>query len=296
MSRTLEALQEKRFNRAMAKAEKAMRAVERFEAIGQKIPPLVFDVPAVEMPDFDALIPKVPPLVFDVPVVEMPDFDALMPKIPPLAFDVPVVEMQAVDTSGFDAAVRRMREIDTSGFDAVAQRLREMQLDFEALAARMGKASRDAIEERRRTLEELKRHAHGLECDSLEEFRDAGVFLRQAVEGFEEGVENADEYAFAFAYRSAVGALEEVARQLAGDGNTDLRRALNVLTLRGQMSQQDREWVVEVYELRNTQRGLGHGAGRCPEYTASFALAVVLRGLGALIPSSALPTAAELGA
>ncbi len=150
-----------------------------------------------------------------------------------------------------------------------------------------------AFEDRQRTLDELERYADGLECDSQEEFRDAGVFLRRAVREFQQAVEPQDEYAFASVYRSAVGAVEEIARHSAGDGRFDLRRALTKLYRDDRISQEDREWLVELYDLRNTRRGLGHGAGRCPEYVASFALSAVLRGLEALIPSLALSAREE---
>ncbi len=145
------------------------------------------------------------------------------------------------------------------------------------------------FEDRQWTLAELGRYADALEVDSKEEYRDAGACLRQALEQFGEAVSTQNEYTFAVVFRQVVGAVEEVARQLVGDGKIGLREALNRMVHCEPLSEEGRVWLVELYDLRNTRRGLGHGAGPCPEYVASFALFAVLRGLEALIPSSALP-------
>lgn len=148
-----------------------------------------------------------------------------------------------------------------------------------------------AMEERRRTLGELSRYASEFERDSAEELRHAGAFLRMAVNGYEEGAEADDEYAFAVVYHLAVGAMEEIARKAVGDRTLTLRQAVTKLALSERISTEARDWLVELYETRNTEPGLGHGAGACPEYVASFALSAVLRGVEALVPSSALPAA-----
>ncbi len=162
-----------------------------------------------------------------------------------------------------------------------------------ALVQEMALFALAAFEDRKRTLDELERYADALEVDSREECRDAGACLRQALEQFGEAVSTQNEYTFAVVFRQAVGAVEEVARQLVGDGNIGLREALNRMVHRESLSEEGRAWLVELYDLRNTRRGLGHGAGRCPEYVASFALSAVLRGLEALIPSLALSAREE---
>ena len=171
----------------------------------------------------------------------------------------------------------------------LAERFREIQLNVGEVALLFAQAARQAVEAQRRTLIELRRYAEALEKDSSEPFRAAGVFLRQAADDFEAAAESGDDYRYAFATRLSVSAVEEVARQLVGNSSLNLRQALATLARQESIAQQDREWLEELNDLRNTHAGLGHGAGGCPEYVASFAFSAVLRGLRALIPSSPLP-------
>ena len=150
-------------------------------------------------------------------------------------------------------------------------------------------------EDGRPPLDELERYADVLEGESRDELRDAGAVLRRGVREFQQAVEAQDEYGFASACRSAVGAVEEVARQLAGDAKGNLRQAVARLGHAERIPDEARFWLDNLYALRNTRRGLGHGAGGCPEYVASAALSAASRGLEALIPYSALATAAGAG-
>lgn len=180
---------------------------------------------------------------------------------------------------------RQFDEVIAPLNEAVDRLLQQIDLSFRDVVLRTAEAVAQHFEAQRRTLEELDQCASALEDDPRQEHRDAGVFLRKALDGYYEASEAQDDYRFADVIHWAVGALEEVVCQMPGVKAKTLGQALKELEAAGVISPEDGEWLEEAYKVRSKARGVGHGAGGAPEYVATYVLFRVRAGLGVLLPS-----------
>ena len=136
-------------------------------------------------------------------------------------------------------------------------------------------------EARTRVLSDLKKYAEILESDPVKEKRDAGAFIRKAVHAFENPE---DEYSHADAIHWIIGAIEEIARERSGMKYRKFKPSLDRLERSGEISKDQKKWLLDAYDIRNESPGVGHGAGGACESDAMIVLFVVRYGLDDLLP------------
>ena len=112
------------------------------------------------------------------------------------------------------------------------------------------------------------------------ELEDAAAYLVAAAELHEE---SEDELDSPRVIHDSVGALEELARQLAGKPTITLDSAIRILIRRRRISQAEGDWMLEAYRIRGETPGAGHGAGRAPKLVAHFVLFRVQRAVRLLL-------------
>ena len=101
-----------------------------------------------------------------------------MPKIPPLVFEPPAIELPDVRGAWLEVLAPLSDASEQLG-RSLASALgtgRQVESTFRESAARALEGLLRVVEAHQWTLEELTRYADALECDSVEEFRDAGAF------------------------------------------------------------------------------------------------------------------------
>ena len=109
----------------------------------------------------------------------------------------------------------------------------------------------------------------------------------------EAGGSDVESYEAVSAMHDAVGALEEVACQVAGTPTSTLPKALKKLVRRGMITRGQSAPMNSVYVLRNETRGVGHGADAAPNVIARAVMWQVRAGIFVLLNAAGIGSIAS---
>ena len=196
----------------------------------------------------------------------------------------PMASISEAALRGMNEALRPMASISEAALRGMNEALRPMASISEAALRSITETVRPATTLLIRLRESLIAFYRSLKARAIQlaarmrsdprpELTNAGDCFESAWDVFGEGIISGrisgdESYEARDAIRDVVGAIEELVCQIAHAPTTTLPKAVKRLVRRGVLSEAQGQETCKMYDIRSSQRGVAHGAGRVPNKMA----------------------------